>query len=74
MVIRLWTPMTIINSKNYGSISDNRDLSTDEREKTGDNRYVSMSEEDPYQELPPVQESWRTRHKQFIGEKNMRRI
>ena len=73
MVIRLWTPMTIVNSKNYGSISDNLDLSTDEREKTGDNGYVSMSEEDPYQVLPE-QESWRTRHKQFIGEKNMRRI
>ena len=72
MVIRLWTPMTIVNSKNYGSISDNLDLSTDEREKTGDNGYVSMSEEDPYQVLE--QESWRTRHKQFIGEKNMRRI
>ena len=68
MVIRLWTPMTIVNSKNYGSISDNLDLSTDEREKTGDNGYVSMSEGDPYQEVQPEQESWRTRHKQFIGE------
>ena len=68
--------MTSVNSKNYGSvhISDNRDLNTDEREKTGDNKYVSLSEEDPYQELEPVQESWRTRHKQCIGEKNMRRI
>ena len=62
--------MTSVNNKNYGSlhISDNRDLSRDEREKIGDNGYVSMSEGDPYQEVQPEQESWRTRHKQFIGE------
>ena len=59
--------MTSVNSKNYGSvhISDN----SDERKKIGDNGYVSMSEdqEELYQELLPVQGSWTTRHKQFIG-------
>jgi len=59
--------MTSVNSKNYGSvhISDN----SDERKKIGDNGYVSMSEdqEELYQELLHVQESWTTRHKQFIG-------
>jgi len=59
--------MTSVDSKNYGSIhtSDN----SNERKKIGDNGYVSMSEdqEELYQELLPVQESWTTRHKQFIG-------
>ena len=61
---------------NYGSIhiSDNRDLRRDEREKIRDTEYVRMSEEDPYQELLPEQESWTIRHKQFIGKMNRMQI
>ena len=56
--------MTSVNSTNYGSIhiSDDRDQTWGEREKTGD-------QEETYQEILPSQpESWKSRHKQFIGE------
>jgi len=54
--------MTSINSTNYGSIHirDDRDQPRGEREKTG-------GLDDTYQELLPQQESWKSRHKQFIG-------
>ena len=55
--------MTSINSTNYGSIHirDDRDQPRGEREKTG-------GLDDTYQELLPQQESWKSRHKQSIGE------
>lgn len=54
--------MTGINSTNYGSIHirDDRDQPRGVREKTG-------GLDDTYQELLPQQESWNSRHKQFIG-------
>ena len=55
--------MTSVNSTNYGSIhiSDDRDQTWGEGEKTGDR-------EETYQELQPTQpESWKSRHKQFFG-------
>ena len=55
--------MTSINSTNYGSIHirDDRDQTRGEREKAG-------GLDDTHQELLPQQESWKSRHKQFIGE------
>ena len=53
--------MTSINSTNYGSIHiwDDWDQPRGEREETG-----GLDEE----LLPQQQESWKSRHKQFIGE------
>ena len=65
--------MTSVNSTNYGSIhiSDDHDQSSGEREKTGGG-YVSIGgQEATYTELLPQPESWKSRHKQFIGEQNM---
>jgi len=61
--------MTSVNSTNYGSIHirDDHDQSSGEREKTGGG-YVSIGgQEATYTELLPQPESWKSRHKQFIG-------
>ena len=62
--------MTSVNSTNYGSIhiSDDRDQSRGEREKTGGGQVSTGGWEETYQELLPQPESWKSRHKQFIGE------
>jgi len=58
-----------MNSTNYGSIhiSDDRDQSRGEREKTGGGQVSTGGWEETYQELLPQPESWKSRHKQFIG-------
>lgn len=62
--------MTSVNITNYGSIYISEDSEVNPRRQEKErSRHISRTEdrEETYQELLPHEESWTSRHKQFIG-------
>ena len=62
--------MTSVNITNYGSIYISEDSEVNPRRQEKErSRHISRTEdrEETYQELLPQEESWTSRHKQFIG-------